>query len=387
MKAKRAAIIRSIDKHHLFRINYDNGERRHFTKLCDDKTAQEILSKIQNRIALGTFEIADFTFVKEKSINILAFCKDYLSHREKLTEIGKLSKQTLEHDLQSIKLFIKFTGKTKSISQIAISDIDSFIAYLLNSQKTIYGKPYSPASINSYLGHIQGAWSWAAEQGYIRENIFRSIQPLKTKIQKHIFSLDEISAIRTELSRLPQRWKLDIFNLALWTGARRAELINIKRDDIVIQNSSTAGKIHLLKLTGKGDKTRFVPLGDHALATVRDRLRILQDQIAIKTIADLSQSQIYEKYLERAQAGYLFFEIIDKNTITHTFREVLRKLKIPGKFHDLRKSFASYALQDGMTIEAVKSVLGHSDIRTTQQVYTEITLEKLAVESQRRREK
>jgi integrase/recombinase XerD len=386
VKAKRAAIIRNIDRHHLFRINFDNGERRHFTKVCDDRTAQEILQKIENRIALGTFDIADFTFIKDKSIQLFPFTQEYLIHREQLVSIGKLSKKTLEHDFYALKLFVQFTGKTKSIGQITVNDINDFISHLLNSAKTFYGTTYAPKSVNSYIGHIQGSFNWATEQGYVRENVFRQIKPLKIKIQKHIFTIDEIKVIRAALERSRQRWKLDIFNLALWTGARRAELLNLKHDDIVIQQSPTAGTIHLLKLTGKGDKSRLIPLGDHALALIQDRQRILQDENIIKTIVNSSLPQCYDRYLARAQAGYLFFEIISNGIISRAFLDILRRLRIPGKFHDLRKSFATYALQDGMTLEAVKATLGHADIRTTQQIYTEITLEKLAMENMRRKE-
>ena len=97
-----------------------------------------------------------------------------------------------------------------------------------------------------------------------------------------------------------------------------------------------------------------------------------------QVIATTAAEKNYSRCVERANDGYLFFEIINRNAITHAFSKARKDIHTPDDitWHSLRHSFATYYLENGGSIEALKEILGHENIKTTE-VYAEITLKKM----------
>lgn len=382
VKPKRASLSKRSSNHFQFRIVYTDESVQYFSKRCSPEIAKNILEKIRNRIALGTFDLNDFTHIRAKSISFLNFVTEYLNHRETLVSSRQLSKATVDADYHALLLFEKYIGNKIYINSITDSTIYKFIQYLLNEAKTIYDKNYTPASVNHYLRHLQSAFSYAQKKGYIEENPFLQIDWLPEQRNKRIFTESEISQIRNECAKYKTRWKADIFNLALWTGGRLSELLNIKQVDFEYTNLPRLGRFPFLTLYGKGNRTRYVPIGPNAEELLKERIFILTNKKEIKNIIAVGSPVNEDIYEERIKKGYIFFEIKDRNTVTHAFKRILKSCGIADAcFHDIRKTYATYSLESGVTMETVKSALGHSTIRMTEQVYTNITLQKLAIES------
>ncbi|MBN1999621.1 site-specific integrase [candidate division KSB1 bacterium] len=202
-----------------------------------------------------------------------------------------------------------------------------------------------------------------------------------------MYTNDEIASLRDILSKGP-RWQLDIFNLALWTGGRVQELLNLKEADLTLKNFDNLGIINLLTFRGKSNKIRQVPIGPNATELLKERIFILGSPDRIQQMLNRHRKELQEKYYTRATSGYIFFEVLRRWAVGHAFKAALREAGLEdGKFHDLRKTFATYSLEDGLTIEAVSGTLGHSDISITQKAYAEKTLMKLILESKMRTEK
>ncbi len=364
------ATLRLDRKYPVIRIYYEDNSCKTITKRCSPEAAKDLVEKINDRIALGTFDLADFSKIVRKRIKLEKFAQDYLTYREREVELGNLSKATLETDYYALLSFLKFVGKKFFIDRIDDNLIKEYQKHLLKED----GK--KEFTVNTYHKHLKSAFSYALEKNYIQANYFKKVSILQTKIVKRIHTDEEINLIRDELSNQLQRWKLDTFNLSLWTGARRGELFKLKKEDLVfikVQSQS----FPFLQLHGKGSNIRNIPLGPKAFDLINERIKILSDADKIRELVRLGNHSCFPYYYKRAENGYLFFEINRDDSISKSFKKTLKKLGIESKFHNNRKSYGSYLLEGGATLESVQKSLGHSSVETTETHYTEITNLKL----------
>jgi integrase/recombinase XerC len=148
-----------------------------------------------------------------------------------------------------------------------------------------------------------------------------------------------------------------IVELFYSTGIRRAELVNLKLGDVSISQKT-------IKVLGKRNKERIIPLLSSVIETIkdyiifRDKLRIIKDSNYL--FLTLKGVKIYET---------LVYRVI--NTYFSTASEKVKKSP-----HILRHSFATHLLNEGADLKAVKELLGHSSLASTQ-VYTHNSISKL----------
>jgi integrase/recombinase XerD len=142
------------------------------------------------------------------------------------------------------------------------------------------------------------------------------------------------------------------------TGLRVSELINLKQSQINFNQG-------VLRIVGKGDRERLIPLGD-------DASRWLQDFI---------DGPRMEILLER-QTDYLFptrrGNRMTRQAFWHIIKRYAEKAGIRKKLspHSLRHAFATHLLNHGADLRVVQLLLGHSDLSTTQ-IYTHVARERL----------
>ena len=149
----------------------------------------------------------------------------------------------------------------------------------------------------------------------------------------------------------------EMFELFYSSGLRLSELTGLAVDDV---NYSDA----VVRVTGKGAKTRVVPVGTQALSALREWLK-LRAALATPATAALFVNA----------AG----KAVSPRTIQHRMKQWAQKLGLPGELHPqmLRHSFASHVLQSSGDLRAVQEMLGHASISTTQ-VYTHLDFQYLA---------
>lgn len=141
------------------------------------------------------------------------------------------------------------------------------------------------------------------------------------------------------------------------TGMRLSELINMKEKQVDFSKKQ-------LKILGKGNKERIIPAGEELLSTIRDYMnekRKVFEKADDVLLVNSKGKKLYPKY-----AYNLVREILNEEVKT------LDK-KSP---HVLRHTFATHLMNNGANLDAVKELLGHASLASTQ-VYTHNTIEKL----------
>ena len=217
-------------------------------------------------------------------------------------------------------------GPELQIRGIEETEIKKFIHALINVRKTQYDRHYSPRSIQSYLKHLTGAFSYAKRIGLIQENPFLEVQKPKVSRKKIRFLTDdEIEQFRLLFKDQP-RWRLDSFNFALWTGCRLSSIITVKKTDFIRKQWKDETD-SLIRLVEKGEKEREIPLLPEPLELIQERIDFLNDTSRHKSALELiPRVDNYQKSLRRIQEGFLFWEISDRTTVTHSFLKARREL-------------------------------------------------------------
>jgi integrase/recombinase XerC len=274
--------------------------------------------------------------------------KQYLGH---LAHERRLSPNTLlnyERDLESL---IALAGET-ALRKLQVHDIRRFVSQL-------HSKGLNARSIARTLSAWRGFYRYLARDHGYGDNPCLGIRaPKAVKRLPHALSPDEAS----RLLDAPADTLLDVrdkamFELFYSSGLRLSELTGLAPADV-------SGGDGTVRVTGKGSKTRIVPVG-------RQALEALAEWLAARDT------------IPRHDAAALF---VNRNGRRLTPRSVQLRLKawalkqgIATNVHPhvLRHSFASHVLQSSSDLRAVQEMLGHASISTTQ-VYTHLDFQHLS---------
>jgi integrase/recombinase XerD len=348
-------------------IIYSDQSSKSLTIRADLKTAEKILFKIKREIALGKFDLGRYVDDHQQGITMAEFQGRFLEHREKLVHIGQISTATYEHDKLSLSILLRCIAPNLQIKNLDRDSAINFIV-LLKDSITQKGKTFKPGAINSYLRNIKTAFNWAVREKLIHENPWKEVSRLPDPASGTFRYLEEgtIERIREYLADKPE-WQLDVFNLSLWTGARRGEIFNLTKQNLFV-DLIKGEKVPFARLTGKGNRSRNMPLCAEACQLLDRRVKYLDDAEKQFEIIDRSKVPSQDDALvqSRLKQGFIFWEITDIQSITKAFGRARRVLGIAYfNAHSLRHSFATYCLKDDIPITTVKEFLGHRDIGTT----------------------
>lgn len=260
-------------------------------------------------------------------------------------------------DLKQFCLFLDQNFGLKKLfpDQISKQVLRSYLGYLRKEK-------YLATSINRKIACLKSFFGYLYRQNHISANPTGGIFSLKTeqKIPRTI-NFDNIKAalaLPDEISVFGIRDQA-MLELFYGTGIRLSELSNLKLNDIDFIN-------RLLKVAGKGNKQRLVPLGEFAARSLKKYLEV-RDQLIKKTIITGVSAVFLNKYGQP----------LSRRGIQRRVEKYLQQVSSGGTSpHVLRHSFATHLLDEGADLMAVKELLGHSDLSATQ-VYTHVSTERL----------
>ena len=153
----------------------------------------------------------------------------------------------------------------------------------------------------------------------------------------------------------------ELYYLDLATGLRRGELLGLKWEDIDLQN----GIIHVRRQVARVDgEVKELPL---KTKNSYRNISISQDAVAMLTEMEAHRSS---DYVFPSSTGGL----ISPDSVNNMLHRVLKRAGLPSiRFHDLRHTFATLALQNGVDIKTVSGMLGHADPGFTLDTYAHVT--------------
>lgn len=274
------------------------------------------------------------------------------SYLDYIENVKRYSPQTVKAYHTDLSQFSEFSYSNNKINIDEITE--RFLKkYLMNLNEAGIEK----SSISRKLASIRNLIKFAFQNGYSKTNPATFIKnPRSNKKLPEVTttkSILKIYELADEAEENPGQVKI-IFELLYGCALRVEELCNLNLSDLDTKN-------HTLRVKGKGNKVRIVPVGSKSLDIIEQYLCNNKDQnINEPLIKTKGGNRIYPRFVYRVINKYL-------SKVTDI------KKKSP---HVLRHSAATHMLDNGADLRAVKEILGHENLSTTQ-IYTHVSIERL----------
>jgi integrase/recombinase XerC len=278
--------------------------------------------------------------------------RGYLEYLETERNYSAHTILSYETDLMSLVQFLR-NEKMESFDQVHKESLRAFIGFLLDEG---FGRRSVARKIASLRSFFKYLWRHKIVEGN------PALVLITPKVGKRLpVFLDELSMRKLLLSSDqtgPNKNRdLAIMELFYSTGIRLSELIDLTLNDLKQEEG-------LIKVKGKGRKERFVPVGKKALSVINEYLATRRDLLL----------EAHRTHNERS----LFVTGKGRKLYPQAVGRIVRKYigavsEIEKKSpHVLRHTFATHLLNRGADIRAVKELLGHESLSTTQ-VYTHVS--------------
>jgi len=256
--------------------------------------------------------------------------------------------KSYEFDLFQFKNFITENSINESPKKCSSSTVKRYL-YKNFSNKKSRSQARSISALKSFFNYL-------LFEGEINSSPLNDIESPKIENKlPEVLTEDEIKKLISSVNleaEFGQRNKT-IIEVLYGTGIRVSELTELKLSNIFFNEN-------ILKVTGKGNKERFVPLGKIASIEIK---KYLNDRDKLKINSKFSDILFLNKYGRQLTRSMIFKVINDSS----------KNAKIDKKIspHTLRHSYATHLLKNGADLRTIQLILGHESITTTE-IYTHL---------------
>ncbi|MGB4130144.1 MAG: site-specific tyrosine recombinase XerD [Acholeplasmatales bacterium] len=272
---------------------------------------------------------------------------EYYLRREK-----GLSNNTIVAYIKDIEQYIDHLEKHRKIKRVNLIKKEDILAFL----KVLRQHELTSQSIYRKLSSIKAFHKFLLLENEVVEDVSYSISsPKREKKIPEVLTIDEVVSL---IDSLQGNDPIKMRNLALietiyGSGLRVSELLNLRVSDVHLTEK-------YVKIVGKGNKERNVPLGDMSINAIREYITKARPKLLKLDNNYLFVNQ-YGNKLSRQGFYKLLSKICEDVGITKNVSP-----------HTLRHSFATHLLENGVDLKTLQDLLGHEDISTTQ-IYTHIS--------------
>ena len=270
-----------------------------------------------------------------------------------LSLVENKSKKTIEAYMSDLTHYINYLNQKNinNVEEITILTVDNYLNSLT--------KEYSSNSINRVLASVRSFHKFISLNHesikdptlYIHTHKHNEHLPIYASIQDLKVLFDSFS--NSDIDIYHKTILLTLYSC----GLRVSELCSLKRNDVHLSEK-------ILKVTGKGDKERIIPIVDACVQQMELYLNLVRKNWQKKTLPNFFINQ-YGRVLTRQYVHNLIKKKCEDCNLNPNLSA-----------HSFRHSFASHLLDGNADLRIVQELLGHSDIQTTQ-IYTHIQNKRL----------
>lgn len=269
-----------------------------------------------------------------------------------------LAKNTIDAYTRDLALFSDSLEEIADVQNIESADISQFLVDELDSG-------IKTRTLARRMSSVRGLFRFLKTEGEIRKDPCANVDtPKYGKRVPHVLNLDEVEALLAAPDTTTPEGVRDsaMLEVLYATGLRVTELVTLQQRDVDLR----AGWV---RVVGKGGKQRIVPLGEKAIDAID---AYLQSDRAALLASSGGPGSTPDLFVTRRGSG------MTRQAFWKNLKRYVRKAEIDKDVspHKLRHSFATHLLERGADLRIVQTLLGHSDIGTTQ-IYTHVAQERL----------
>jgi integrase/recombinase XerC len=281
------------------------------------------------------------------------------------------STHTLRAYQREIENFVAWMQESYAGLTVDIIEHTHIRAYL----GALYERGLSKASAARALAAIRSWFKWLARKGHIEQNAASLVST--PKLPKHLPRVPSIEqmnrvvdSVRDDAASWPARDRA-ILEMLYGCGIRNAELTGLNLKDIHWANEAVL-------VRGKGQKQRYVPLGDAAAQALRAYLAERSARLAAASADKSIETLALFLNLQLRGLGSVSNARLTTRSVGRIVKRiaVVRGLSADVHPHTLRHAFGTHLLEEGADLRAIQELLGHERLSTTQR-YTQLTTAQL----------
>jgi len=276
---------------------------------------------------------------KQQIITLLKFTTNFLSFAE-----GNYSRATVDFYRVALNHLIKMVGDIP-LPFLTMQHLDHYKVKRLAD--------VSAVTVNRELQALRASMNTAVSWKMLESNPFANMQQVKIpERQPEYFSREDFQKL---ISIIKENWLKEVIIFAVLTGMRRGEIVNLRWQDVDLRRKLIYIQSNPTFKTKQGKK-RVIPMNEVVFNLLSSNYRRFTSEFVFHK----NGFRIYDDYVTKKLKKYV------------TDAGLNDKLH----FHSLRHTFASWLVQDGVSLYEVQKLLGHSNISVTQ-VYSHLQPETL----------
>ena len=261
-----------------------------------------------------------------------------------------LQHNTVEAYISDVNKLLVFFGDVDRLLTVTLDDLREFLSAMADVGVNARSQARIISSLRSFYGFLK-------LDGYIPDDPTRLLRSPKVGVRlPDVLTLQEIDDIinAIDLATAEGQRNRAIIEVLYSCGLRVSELCSLRLSDLYL-------KEQFIRVTGKGDKQRLVPISSRAIAELE------------AYFADRNRIPIKRGYEDFVFISERLKKPLSRITVFHHIKELVARVGIKKSVspHTFRHSFATHLLEGGANLRVIQLMLGHESISTTE-IYTHI---------------
>ncbi|WP_409966727.1 Tyrosine recombinase XerD [Mycovorax composti] len=282
-----------------------------------------------------------------------AYKKGFKAYLQLEKSLSSNSTEAYLRDLDKLTQFLEMNNMAKSPAAVTLQDLQFFIKWIAEMQ-------LADTSQARIISGIRAFYKYCLLENVVEEDPSILLEAPKTKrALPDVLSFEEIERIlqQIDLSKPEGTRNKAILETLYSCGLRVSEVVNLRISQLYLD-------VGFIRVTGKGDKERLVPIGAAAVKYINLYRQTVRVHIDVKPgNEDILFLNRRGTKLSRVMIFLIIKELAQKAGITKTISP-----------HTFRHSFATHLIEGGANLRAVQEMLGHESITTTE-IYTHLDKE------------